>query len=145
MAKFDAALEVEAMEWDFTKPLKDKKAKGTIPEPSTGQVEAFFNDTRKLITSIREEIKERTGIDVGNLEAVKEKDVKEETIKALETMSDSMLSDQQEALSGVIAKVCSDQPSAEQLQALPYRVFMAFNKWLAGELRPNQQAADTKN
>lgn len=145
MAKFDAALEVESMDWDFSAPLKDRKAKGTIPEPSTGQVEAFFNDTRKLIKSIREELKEKAGLDIGNLEEVKGDDLKEETIKALEAMSDSMLTDQQEALSEIIAKVCSDQPDAATLQKLPYRVFMAFNKWLAGELRPNQQAADTKN
>lgn len=143
MAKFDAASAVEEMEWDFT-TFAGKTARGVVPEPTTGQVEEYFNGLRNLVLQMKSEIKEKTGLDVENLKNVKEEDLAEETIKAMTNMGESMLSEQQAGLAELTAKVCSEKPNSEQLMKLPYRVFSEFQKWLMGELRPNSQATGTK-
>ena len=140
MAKFNAGSVIEPMSYDFT---AYGGGEGIIPEPSTKQVETMFNDIRRLVLTLKEEVKDISGVDITNLENASTDDVPEEAVKALETMGESLMSKQQDALAAILAQVCSDRPNQLELTQLPYRVFAAFQKWLMGEIRPNPQAAVT--
>lgn len=119
MAKFDVGVEVDELSYDFEKFVPG--AKGIIPEPSTDQLTNF---RRTILESIpvTEGSDGKVGID---FDALKER-VKDDGGEALEA-----------SLFQAIADLCSEQPSAEQMKALPYRGQQAFIGWIMGTfLRP---------
>jgi hypothetical protein len=112
-----------------------KGIQGIIPDPSDQQIEDFM-------LGMRDTAKE---FQAG--------DIDPETIDRLsaEELQDLMDDDQnmrvvaaQEAISELVATLCSGSPSKDQLLALPFRVRQAFLRWLQGKLLdPEAGAAGT--
>lgn len=132
MAKFDAAVAVEAIEYDFT---AYGGSEGIVPEPTTGQMNDFMVGMRRVLAEAR------------NVQGEQQDDRKPEDMSAEELgeMMDSMeenMAHAQEFNKKVIAltaEFCSNTPSAEELERLPLRVMRAFSKFLMNEINPKEE------
>lgn len=140
MTKFNAGTAVEAMEYDFS-DYKDDEGNplpsGIIPEPTTDQMEAYFNGVRNIAQSVRDtrmnvqDMREKAGSgDLSN----------EEMEKILASMDQVSIKKFQGEICDLLGSLCSDQPSAIVLGRLPYRVLQAFMGWIQGNLRPEAGA-----
>lgn len=125
MAKFDAGKAVEALEYDFT-TVPGGKGKGTVPEPSTKDMEKFqkaFSRINRDAVAVSDEV-EKALKDGGNLT--------EEAEEAFEKRSEELAAE----LDKAVAKLCSDSPSVDEMSSLPFRHKQAFATWLLGEFSP---------
>lgn len=139
MGTFNAATAVEQLDYDFE---AYGGGKGTIPEPTTGQMEAYFNEIREIAANARklQESAKKMQERGNDAEALSD----EETQEILAAMDSFSLQQFQSQMSAAIARLCSDSPSEEQLSKLPHRVLQAFMKWISGEFRPEAGAATTR-
>lgn len=130
MAKFDAGLSVESLDYDFT-AFGGKE--GTIQEPSTAKVNTFFNRMKELmreVSAMQSKFQDLEDDDLdGEALADKIGQVEEATAGAEEYQSKSIQ---------YLAELCGNSPSVEELEMLPYRVLTAFTQWLVGEIRPKK-------
>ena len=134
MAKFDAGVAVEALEYDFT-AYGGKE--GRIPEPTTRLVNDFFDEMRGLLQEAQRAKSAAEGV---QLEEMSE----EEMAGALDKVDEGMAATTnfQERTVKAIAILCQDSPSADELMALPYRVLSQFNQWLIGEIAPKSKGQE---
>lgn len=123
MSKFNAATAVEALEYDFS---AYSGGEGVIPEPSTAQVDEFFKTLKDLYSHINPDSDDK------------------EAIEALKAMGEDEANRIGDRLKDSLAALCSNSPSREDLDRLPFRVFSAFSGWLAGSLRPEAKTSGTK-
>lgn len=133
MSKFDAALAVEEMTFDFT---KYGGREGTIPEPSTGQMNDFMIGMRRLITEYRQL--------TPNSEANTEEMDAEELGAYMESMDQNLAlaTEFNEKSILLTAEFCSGSPSKEELAQLPLRVMRAFSRWLMKEINPKEEGEE---
>lgn len=117
MAGFNASTAVEALDYDF-RPFVE--AHGVVPEPSTDQITVY----RKAIMDMFEEMIPE-GLDDENQKTV-------DMIHKVVQFLGSDRSEEQEKILHVLADVCSDKPSYDELSALPYRHQQAFAGWVSG-------------
>jgi hypothetical protein len=123
MAGFNAADAVDPFEYNFA-PYAD--AKGTIPEPSDGQVNAFYAG---LGAALKEGLGEDRVRDVDLTDrAALAKLQAELTVDDMNKVSDAYLN--------LYAAVCSNEPSRDDLEALPYRLRAVFYGSIQGWLSP---------
>lgn len=136
MAKFNAAEAVEELEYDFEKYISG--CKGTIPEPTSKQMETFFNsmqDVAKEVKSLRSRVQK----------AKTEEDLSDEEMQQIVEEMDSLnFGDYTKKMNAAAGELCSNQPSAEEIDQLPHRVQQSFLQWLMGEFRPEGKATTTK-
>lgn len=105
---------VETLDYDFRGIPKDGPAKGycsgkgTVPEPSTADLEAY-QATMKEITVGR------------SLEDLAQADTKEQQEQLHKTLE-------------ATAEFCKGTPSLQELEELPPRMKIAFIRWLGGEI-----------
>jgi hypothetical protein len=125
MPSFDAAVEIEDLDYDFSKftvgvnaELADQ-ARGIIPEPSGDQIKAFREVMLKVYPTKEEP--DSTGVirTVLDTEAIRKRT--KDTDQALEI----------EVQRG-LAKMCSEKPSYELISAMPWRVQQAFFGFIYG-------------
>jgi len=116
---FDAGNAVEPLDFDFSAFVED--CKGTIPEPSQGALERFFDATREIGTQ-------------AGVAALEQASSASEVAGALATASEDVLDALTDKLVVAVADLCSGTPSLEQIQQLPFRVRQAFIDWLLGEI-----------
>jgi len=135
MAKFDAGTAVDPLEYDFTKYVAG--AAGTTPEPSQDQVKEFQHAQMETAKRVKELL--GLDLDVSDLEGAQATltrvDMSKLDPQALDQMS--------EDLKTKLAKLCSDEPSKEVLDAVPFRVLQAYMGWLSGQLNPKAQGTTT--
>lgn len=137
MAKFDAGTAVDPLDYDFS---AYKGPVGTIPEPSTKQVNDFFKAMKNMVKDVR-----KLSRDAGP----KDVDPDNLTDEDLETISDQIdaageVAEKYQAQTReILAELCSNEPSADDLALLPQRVLGAFSSWLVGELRPKKETPGT--
>lgn len=130
---FDAAEAVAPLDYDF-RPFSN--VHGVIPEPSTGDVEGFFQALRGMAAEVRELM--------GNAQQMQDGELNDEdAAETISKMDDNMVAKFQDRLIDAIAGLTNGTPSKEEIGALPYRVLGAFSAWLGGELRPNQPGTVT--
>lgn len=123
MSKFDAANAVEKLEYDFSAYGGDH---GVSPEPSYEQIRDFQKRLQAL----------------GGQERLHR--LEEETVAAADTGEDPE-SEYMEEMSDAIADLCSHQPSAKEINRLPFRVRIAYFGWITGEVvDPETLTAGTK-
>lgn len=116
MAQFSAETAVEALEYTLV-PYADSK--GTIPEPSTVQVQAFMNAQRAERERLRKE-----------LDGIPDDEPLDVTLKRLgPRQTEAAVKRNAE----MYAALCSGTPSAAELAQLPHRVFAAFANWVSEE------------
>lgn len=130
--KFDASKDADPLEYDFN-PYAD--AKGAVPEPSDGQVAAFYEGLSKQFTRALGE--DRTaGLDPTDPLSVAE-------------LFQSLDADDHEklytSLLDLHAEVCSEQPTRAELEKLPFRIRRMFYGAVQGWLRPEGWKPATKD
>jgi hypothetical protein len=123
MAGFNAADAVDPFDYNFA-PYAD--AKGTIPEPTDAQVNRFYAG---LASALKEGLGEDrvSGIDLAD---------RAQLAKLQSELSADDMDKVSAAFLNLYAAVCSDQPSREDLEALPYRLRAAFYGAVQGWLSP---------
>ena len=131
MPGFDAGTVVEPLDWDFT---AFNAGKGTVPEPSDERLSTFIRDVMKAQTS------ETTAL-AGLTDAGEDP---EKMLAAIAELPEDVLPGVTKAMIAPYAALCDGSPTEEQLTKLPPRVRVAFFSWLAGELRPEASAGDSK-
>lgn len=126
MAGFVLNEQVEELRYDFS----PHGGSGVIPEPSALQIRDF---RRYLATAI------------GDMPEVPEEGLKTtELVKKVAEYLGRDTSEIEAKTLHAIADVCSDNPSYETLDSLPYRHQQAFFGWLVGVLlRPEQPTPAT--
>lgn len=130
MAKFDAATAIEGMEYDFT---KYGGSEGEIPEPTTGQVNAFMAGMRATIREARSimDVKQDLSEEMSAEEMAEQLDNVDESLGKAEEF--------QKQIIRFTADLCSQHPSEDDLSKLPIRVLRAFSKWLMLQLNPKEE------
>lgn len=139
MSKFNAATAVEALDYDFTKYVPGKE--GTIPEPTTKQVEDFFDAIRLLAKEARRlknGAAEKINIDEMSM------DEQVDALADLPKGDDAEAARLRQILTDAIVNLVGGEISAEDYEALPYRVQNAFGQWLAEVVRPEAAPTATK-
>lgn len=119
MSGFVAAQAVAALAYDFTGigvPALDD-VKGVTPEPTQEQVRIKDVELRKFL-----------GLD-DDAEGEEITDAVAEKVSAMDKRADA-----DRRLVEIYADCCSQQPTTEQMLALPHRVLAAYLGYLAGEL-----------
>jgi hypothetical protein len=96
---------------------------GVIPEPSSVQIASF---KRAIGAMIEEAVPDEKD------EAPKEKGITPHAVKRLAEMLSRDSSEQEQKLLHVLAEMCSDSPSFDTLDALPYRAQQSFFGWISG-------------
>lgn len=161
MAKFDAGLAVEKLEYDFT---AYGGGAGDITEPSTGAVNRFFKQMKRMVKDVKAlqslaeqvELEEMTDEDVVN--AIDNMDEAEAGTSAMQA---AMIKNLAELCGGVREEhkvedgdglvirtdevVVGGSPSFDDLNGLPYRVLQAFSTWLMAEIQPKRTTPGTNN
>lgn len=133
---FNAGEILEPLDYDFSKydgPV------GTVPEPSSGAVKGYFRAMKNLAKEARKfkDIEKALG-DEEEIDSLPDEELAERMsmLDEAEEGVDMLQKQQKEAL----AALCSNQPSFDELDRLPHRVFQAFNKWLIGEINPKKDS-----
>lgn len=130
MGSFNAAAAVEPLEYDFTAYMDG--VQGVIPEPSQGQVSAYFREIAEAVDEVKGLREKVAAIQNENGE------VDEENVDVAELMEEMKSFNMDETLGKITratATLCSDQPSYEQIDGLPFRVRQAFIKWVGSQFR----------
>lgn len=140
MATFVLADELDLLEWDFSpKSSPGAGPKGIIPEPTSGQLQAFTRAIRHITAPVASKIAKAEGasaaVDITKLNPAEIGKLIEEA-DATEGEAASTLRDIVDA----IAAVCSDSPNAAQINGLPHRAQQAFFGYIIGTfLDPKSQ------
>lgn len=119
---FNAGTAVSKLDWDFTQFVPD--AKGTTPEPSAEQAEAFLAAMRDLAVEA----------DADATDEEKAALTDQEAAERLASLSSDKMRLLSEKLIGAVADVCSNNPTREQIAALPYRPQQAFFGHIYGQI-----------
>lgn len=122
---FNAVKAVAKLDYDFTGLDVDslKGVKGTTPEPTADQVTEMRFKLRKLFSL----------------------DEDADVTEKMASLSEQELKDRDKELAEIYADVCSQEPTTEQILALPHRVLQAYIGWLSGELNnPSAGTSGTK-
>ena len=110
MAAFDGTTAVEKLDWKFS-----TGDEGVIPEPTTEQVGAFFDQLHIIL--------DRPGDEKAS-----------ETVAALEQLSENQMLLGDEKVIAAYAALCSDRPNVDQLRALPHRERAMFFGWVTEQV-----------
>ena len=149
MGQFNAGKVIDRLTYDFS---DFDGGKGTIPEPSTGRVNDFFNGIKDLVAEIRG-IATKVGADKA-IEDMSEEDmaiamenVDEATAKATDfnTRSLRLLALLCGATEDEDGDITGGSPTYAELEALPYRVQQAFSAWLIQEIRPKKATPGSRS
>jgi hypothetical protein len=130
MSKFVAGEILETLDWDFT---AFGGRKGVVTEPTEERLGILLVRTASIIEDLA---KERDNLS--------EDASPEQVATAIEKLSrNEIFPDMMAKMSEAYGEFCLNEPSAEELQALPYRIRMEFFKWLGSEVRPEIFGAAT--
>jgi hypothetical protein len=117
MSKFVLNDEVDELTYDFA----PYAGSGSIPEPSSTQLADF---RRALLELLAESQTASEGDSVP-------------LVQQMQTYLAQDMTQMEEKLLHAVAALCSDSPSFDELNALPYRPAQAFLGWVAGTfIRP---------
>lgn len=121
MAGFDASGVVEPLDYNFMPYIQ---AKGTTPEPSDARIEAFVKGLQEITKKYQ-----------GRLELPEDAQRNPEALfAAMDNLDASAITEVAEEMAALYAELCSDQPSAHEIQSLPLRVRSKFFQYLQREV-----------
>lgn len=135
---------VEPLDFDF-RPHLD--VTGTVPEPSSAQVDAYWHAMGTLAKAEQDRLRADAKAEAERLAEDGDGDdgLDRATIAdTLANMDPERLKAQRAEIIKALGALCSGQPSTEQLDKLPHRVLQAFSGWLLGELSPEVLAAASR-
>jgi len=120
MAGFDAGALVEPLDYDF-KPFCPE-IKGTVPEPTDKQIEAFLDKIKSIM--------EGANKDIGGLS----EDNPDEFLEALSSLDPKVVTKTIADMARAYAALCSNKPSYTDLMKAPMRVRILFFRWVQQEI-----------
>lgn len=129
MPAFNASAAIEPLEYDFA-PYQPE-VKGVIPEPSEEQVQTYFKAVTKAAEGVRhlrataDKVQQGGEIDGDNPDVA----------ALMEEMENFDMAGMLRSITEAVADLCSGQPTADQIQALPFRVRQEFVKWVGSQFR----------
>lgn len=132
MAKFNAVTAVESLEYDF-EPYQPGVT-GVIPEPSSEQIETYFEKARtvaKEVMALKSKMEKVQGQGGTDVEEMSEQEIAE-IVTDLESID---VHEIQRQMVDLISDLCSQTPTSEQINALPFRVRQEFMKWVGLQFR----------
>lgn len=113
--------ELDELSYDFRTKANPDGAHGVIPEPSSKQIQVFQRKLRKLVGPAIEQMAAAPEMTMKERAELMTKDVDE--AEAESKFRESL---------AAVAALCSNQPSVEDIAALPYRAQQAFIGWIVG-------------
>lgn len=139
MGTFVAATAVEPLGYDFT---AFGGPQGTIPEPSSGQVDAYMAAIRDMAKEVAA-LKAKVESAEAEAKASGEEMTSEQIDEILGSMDDITIEKYQGQMADAIHNLTSGTPSADEIKALPHRVKQAFMQWITSEFRAEAGAPGT--
>lgn len=132
---YKAEEQVDQLDYDFAPYVPE--VKGTTPEPTSEQIKQYLLSFQAMMRRQRDDIVEWQD----RLEAIKGNDAEARAERArLEEEYASWQSEQADKRLGVrrqiLAMLCSDKPSVEDLEKLPGRLFDDFEGYMQNEIGP---------
>jgi hypothetical protein len=128
VAGFNAETAVSELSYLIPERFGGDGQKHLIPEPSSEQVAQFWFDYRNVALA---QLKARTTAPEDETDEQRDARLETEIMQghhqSLETLA---------ARIKIVAALCSDCPSAEELGNLPHRVMNAFEAYLIGAISP---------
>lgn len=132
MPKFDAATAVEKLDWDFS---AFEGGSGVTPEPNEKLLANYLRDLANLTIDIAKGRK-----DLG----LAAEPTAEDLIEAVAKLKTSdILEDLFEHMTVIVADLCQQSPSVEQIKKLPMRHKSAFFSYMSENVRPEVFGAAT--
>lgn len=138
MAGFIAEAVVEPLDYDFG--LYIPGCKGVIPEPSVKQLDDFTSNYAELFSNLRKTEESRRSLQDEVIKALAGDEVLPTSAEVLEkwraekgTFGELARTIDAE-LVGLVAEVCSQTPSEDQIKQLPHRIRQAFTQWIVREM-----------
>ena len=128
---FNAATVVEALDWTF-EPFVH--ASGVIREPNDEQIKTYLKDIKAIGEEVRKQIPDAP-------DGASPMDL----MSALEDLDLDSVSGLTETMAGIIAALCSGDPTREQILALPPRRRTMFYGWLQQEVMSPEAAPGAGN
>lgn len=128
---FDAN-KVEKLSYNFE---RFKQGRGDIAEPSYEQIADFWRDYGNLLNRQRDGIAEFEDR-IQKTVADNKPDDRADIVAEFEAWQDKVGREMQAERRAYISRLCSDNPSVEQLTALPGRIFDAFESYMLEAIQP---------
>ena len=129
MPAFDAGSVVEPLEYKFEAFVPG--CNGVIREPSDRQVADYLAGVKNLVKSFRGQLPEDLLSGSADPAAL---------MTAAEDLDPELVVKFHAELAGLIAALCSGEPSKEQILALPIRIRGVFYDWLQREVMSPEAA-----
>lgn len=133
MAGFNAATAVEPLNYDFS---AFEGPVGVVPEPSTKQVNAYFDEVKALAKEVQAS---RAAADAAAKSVEEDEMTEAKAQEVLATVQEGDINGYDTRMSELTADLCSGSPTLKQIDALPFRVRFAFMQWVVQSLRPDPQ------
>lgn len=130
---FQLEEEIDELSYNFATKANPTGPTGVIPEPSSKQIETFRRKLRTLMGPVLD----------AQLKAADMTPA--ERVAALNDVEDGGDGDTRtHDMLVAVAEICSNQPSVEQIEALPFRGQQVFIGWIVGVfLNPNSPTPAT--
>jgi hypothetical protein len=131
VAAFNAATVVEALDWTFEPFVQ---ARGTITEPTDEQINRYLTDVKALGKEIQEKVPDAP-----------DSNDPVDLMAALDDLDLDSVAEMTGKMAGIIAALCSGDPSRETILALPPRRRTMFYGWLQSEVMSPEAAPGAGN
>lgn len=131
MAGFNAETVVEPLDYDFRTKDNPDARHGTIREPSDRQIADYMAGIKQLVRDFQGKLPE--SLVAGDADAASLTD-------ATEDLDPEIVMELNGALATLLAALCSDEPSREDILRLPPRIRAHFYAWLQREVMSPEAA-----
>jgi hypothetical protein len=128
MAKFEASKVVDPLEYDL-RPHYDKF--GTIKEPNDRQIADYMSGTKEIVKELQGKLPK----EIQNPDA----DLSE-MLSAVDDLDPEVVMTFHQKMAGVVAQLCSGDPSKDDILAIPIRIRVIFYGWLQQEVMSPEAA-----
>jgi hypothetical protein len=120
---FNSGTVVEPLDYDFT---SHKGRKGVIKEPSDKQIAEYMTGIKVLVKTLQEKLPEgmvgATDLAITDL------------MSAVDDLDPEVVINFHQEMAGMFSRLCSGDPSKDELLALPIRIRVVFYAWLQREV-----------
>lgn len=136
MAGFNATEAVEKLEYNFGRYDDDQTHE--IPEPSSDQVATFWSSFFGIVQRSREAVDKAAKAPEDETAEQRDERLKAQIVEGQHRTVENLAERRK-----LVAALCSNEPSIEKLEALPHRIFDAFESYMLAALNPEASGAAT--
>lgn len=125
MPGFNAATVVEPLDYDFRTNDNPGGKVGVIREPGDEQIAAYLAGVKQLLKDFRGQLPDDLISGTADMGAI---------MAATEELDEELTVKFQRSLAGIVAALCSDDPSEEDIMLVPPRIRAVFFNWIQREV-----------